>query len=457
MNHKIFEFKKYLLLAGDIIILFMSLYLALTLRYGQLPDAKLWQAHFWPFSFIFAVWLLIFYISSLYDLTLATNNAKFHALTAQSLLINFLLGAAFFYLNPQINIAPKTNLLLIVAVTAVLFTCWRYVYNIILESYLPKNNVAIIGINEQARELIQRFHDYPHLGFNIVCIIYDQDIDEKGFYNIPIYKNIQDLKQIFKEKKISLAILAEDLQRSKDIRTQLFSTLALGINFMSVYHFYEKIMNKVPAKSLNQMWFLENINENSKLWYDKFKRTYDVFLAIFIFLISVIFWPLIALIIKMESDGPVFYRQNRLGKNNIIIKLYKFRTMHEEGNTRRPTVANDARVTSFGRLLRKTRVDELPQIINIIKGEMSFIGPRPERPEIAEQLQQIIPFYNERTLILPGVTGWDQICGEYHSPSIEDTIKKLQYDLFYIKNRSIFLDLIVMLRTIKTILTGNGV
>jgi len=131
--------------------------------------------------------------------------------------------------------------------------------------------------------------------------------------------------------------------------------------------------------------------------------------------------------------------------------------MAEEGNTRRPTVPNDPRITSFGKLLRKTRLDELPQVLNIIKGEMSIIGPRPERPEIAQQLQREIPFYNERTLLLPGVTGWDQVCGEYHSPSKEDTLKKLQYDLYYIKNRSLFLDLLILLKTIRTVLVRKGV
>jgi FlaA1/EpsC-like NDP-sugar epimerase len=180
MNNKKLQLKKYLLLGGDIVILYLSLYLALSLRYGQLPSPELWHAHLWPFTAIFIVWIIIFYISNLYDLTLATNNAKFYALTAQALVVNFLLGAAFFYLNPQIGIAPKTNLLLTIAATAFLFICWRQMYNILLKSYLPKNNIAIIGVNEQALELIRHFHEYPHLGFTIACIIDDQKFHEKG-------------------------------------------------------------------------------------------------------------------------------------------------------------------------------------------------------------------------------------------------------------------------------------
>jgi exopolysaccharide biosynthesis polyprenyl glycosylphosphotransferase len=457
MNNATFRLKKYVLFAGDIVILYLSLYATLALRYGEWPSELLWGQHLWPFTVIFVVWLLIFYITNLYDLTLAANNARFFAATAQALIINFLLGAAFFYLNPQVQIAPKTNLLLDIVITALLFILWRQAYNLFLKSFLPKNNLAFIGCNEQALELIRRFHNYPHLGFRVACVMTDQDIPERGLYDAALYKNVADLKKIFAEKNISLVILADDLRNSQEVRAQLFNTLHLGINFMSISHFYEKIMGKVPVSSLNHMWFLENLNEGGKLWYDKFKRVSDIFFALLLFLITLPFWPVIGLIIIFESRGPVFYLQNRLGKNNRVIRLCKFRTMVEEGNTRHPTVANDSRVTRFGKFLRKTRVDELPQVINIVKGDMSFIGPRPERPEIAANLQREIPFYNERMLILPGATGWDQICGEYHSPSVEDTVKKLQYDLYYIKNRSIFLDAVIVLKTVRTVLGRGGV
>jgi lipopolysaccharide/colanic/teichoic acid biosynthesis glycosyltransferase len=131
--------------------------------------------------------------------------------------------------------------------------------------------------------------------------------------------------------------------------------------------------------------------------------------------------------------------------------------MSEDGNDRTPTIANDKRVTKFGKLLRKTRVDELPQVLNILKSEMSFVGPRPERPDIAEQLEKQVPYYHQRLLTKPGVTGWDQISGEYHSPSVEDSLKKLQYDLFYIKNRSIYLDVSILLKTITTIVSRGGI
>jgi lipopolysaccharide/colanic/teichoic acid biosynthesis glycosyltransferase len=162
------------------------------------------------------------------------------------------------------------------------------------------------------------------------------------------------------------------------------------------------------------------------------------------------------IIVKLESKGPIFFLSKRTGKNNKVFNLFKFRTMREEGNDRKMTAVNDPRITRFGKFMRKTRIDEIPQVINILKGDLSFVGPRPERPEFVAKLEEAIPFYKERLLVKPGATGW-AVVNEYHSPSIEDSIKKLQFDLFYIKNRSIYLDLTIILKTIATILGKKGV
>jgi len=231
----------------------------------------------------------------------------------------------------------------------------------------------------------------------------------------------------------------------------------LKISFISLPHLYENITGKIPIETISQMWFLDNLSEGNKSAFDAFKRFYDVVLACLIFLVTFILWPIIAIVIKLESKGPAFFIQIRGGKNNQPFKLYKFRTMREEGNDRTLTKATDNRITGFGNFLRKSRIDEIPQVINIIKGEMSFVGPRPERPRYIEKLEKAIPFYAERTLVKPGLTGWDQVSGEYHSPSLDDSIKKLQYDLYYIKNRSIYMDLSIILKTIATVISRQGV
>ncbi|MEI7620370.1 MAG: sugar transferase, partial [Candidatus Falkowbacteria bacterium] len=243
---------------------------------------------------------------------------------------------------------------------------------------------------------------------------------------------------------------------SPDLKRRLFNCLPLGISYTTLPNFYEKITGRVPLEIIGQSWFLENLDLADKKIFEFIKRSFDLLLAIILLIVSGIFWPFIVLAIKFSSPGPVFFSQYRMGKNNIPFKMYKFRTMRTDNNNYALTVENDKRITGVGKVMRKTRLDEIPQLINIIKGEMSFIGPRPERPEFIAELKENIPFFDIRTLVKPGISGWDQISGEYHSASIADTVKKLQHDLFYIKNRSLFLDITIILKTIKTIVAHEG-
>jgi len=454
MNIKL---KKFILLAGDIAVLYFSLYLTLTIRYWAKPTAQLWENHFWPFTIIFVAWILIFYIAKLYDLHLAVNNTMFFQMTARSLIIAGLLSAAFFYLTPQITIAPKRNLIIYIIIFAVLFFLWRQFFNWSLKSYLPKNNIAIIGLNEQVKELIGELKQKPHLGYNITFAIDDKNSGLKEINGLPIIKGVANLKEIISEKKVTTIVLTSDPHQSYELRKALFDCLPLKINYINLSDFYETITGKIPVEAIGQMWFLENLSEGSKLWFNPIKRIYDFILALFILLITLPFWPLVSLIIKLESQGPIFFKQTRAGQNGKLFIIFKFRTMRIANNDYTPTKDKDERVTKFGSILRTTRIDEIPQILNILRGEISFVGPRPERPELIENLENKIPFYKERMLIKPGVTGWDQVSGEYHSPSYEDTLKKLQYDLFYIKNRSIYLDLSIILKTIAAILSRKGI
>jgi len=444
------DLKKLILLGGDISVLYFSLYLTLIIRYWGEYSEKVWSSHFWPFTAIFIFWIIIFYIANLYNLNLAVNNAKFYRLGARSLVIAGLAAVAFFYLTPQIGIAPKTNLFIFIIIFAALFYLWRNFYNWSLKSYLPKANIGIVGYNNLAAEIAHEFENKPHLGYNLSFIVDDAN------QNLPGVKPIAELEALIKNNKLNTIILSHDPHQSENLRTALFNCLSYQINYVSLPNFYETITGKIPLDSVNQMWFLENLNENGKIWSDRAKFVYDFILALLIAAITLPFWIIIAVVVKLESSGPVFFVMERMGKNNKIFKLIKFRTMKEEGNDRSPTRAGDARITGFGRFLRKTRIDELPQMINILKHEMSFVGPRPERPELAANLEKLIPFYAQRTLVKPGLTGSDQISGEYHSPSREDSLKKLQYDLFYIKNRSIYLDLSIILKTVATVISRGG-
>jgi lipopolysaccharide/colanic/teichoic acid biosynthesis glycosyltransferase len=201
---------------------------------------------------------------------------------------------------------------------------------------------------------------------------------------------------------------------------------------------------------------LRSIDIKTKKIYQIVKQVADVAAALILLCITLPFWPLIMLLIKIESSGPVFFMQTRIGYLGKPFTIIKFRTMTTVRNDYVPTTQNDARVTNIGSFLRKTRIDEIPQFINILKSDMSFVGPRPERPELITSLEREIPFYRQRLLVKPGVSGWDQVSGEYHSPSKEDTYKKLQYDLYYIKNMSPFLDISIFFKTVLTVFQRTG-
>jgi exopolysaccharide biosynthesis polyprenyl glycosylphosphotransferase len=397
---------------------------------------------------------LVFYISDLYNLRLAVNNAEFFNLLWKNFLISASLSIIFFYLAPAAGPTPKTNLAVFIIVFAALFIVWRQLFNLALKSYLPKNNLAIIGQNNLTGEIIAELKQRPQLGFNISFIL-DEKKSADEINGVPIYGRLQDLQELIAKRKINNVILASSPD-SDELRALLFACLPLKITFIKIVDFYESIAGKIPLDIINKMWFLENLNEGNKSGFDLFKRTADLILALLIFITTLLFWPIIGLIIKLESRGPVFIAQRRVGERGKNFQIIKFRTMKTENNDQAPTQNNDRRVTGFGSFLRKSRLDEIPQVINIIKGEMSFVGPRPERPELIAELEKQIPFYRERMLVKPGVTGADQISGEYHSPSYEDTMKKLQYDLFYIKNRSIYLDLSIILKTVATMLSRAG-
>jgi len=437
--------KKFILFIGDILFLYIALALTLIIRYRSF-DLMTFQNHFFSFTIIFFVWLIIFYIHNLYELNIAKNNTAFYSALFRALLINTALAIAFFYFIPQffqIGISPKTNLFLTVLIFVVLFWLWRNLFNKIAGSHALNINTAVIGYNPQAIELAKEIKKNPQLGYKLKLILKNEDL--------------KNLKDILVKEKISMAIIAPEVYKSIDVIQNLFECLRHKIDFTNLSTFYEKFTQKVPISTINQIWFLENISQNRKGLYDFSKRIFDFFAALVLFTISLPFWPIIALIVKLESPGSIFYKQIRIGQQGKPFNVMKFRTMVKDAEKDGPQMAqeNDSRVTKFGKFMRKTRIDELPQLWNIIKGEMSFVGPRAERPEFHQELKRQIPFYQERYLIKPGLSGWAQINYGYSS-SIEDNFEKIQYDLYYVKNRSFPLDLGIILKTINTILRGGG-
>ena len=443
--------KRFLLFLGDIAVLYLALFLTLLIRYGKDFDNKL-DVHILPFSFIFIVWIFVFYITNLYELGFSKNNLEFFSTFLYSMAANSAISIAFFYLIPFLGITPKTNFFIFVVLIIILGSSWRYGFNKLIAQSGHKNNTLIIGASPQSQDLYDFLLANPQLGYGALGII---DIEDGRVLGI--------LGNLIKQKNVSTLILNPSVYKIPQIIDAFYRLLGLKINFYNLSDFYERVTGKVPLGAIDQAWFLGNLSEGSKRGYEAGKRIFDLIFSFAFGIISLIFYPFIILAIKLNSAGPVFIRQRRVGKFGKGFTMIKFRTMvanAPDGSAEKETGAvwaleKDPRITRTGRFLRKTRLDELPQLWNILRGEMSFVGPRAERPEFNENLQDKVPFYKERYLIKPGLSGWAQIKYGYVS-SIQDNIERVQHDLYYIKNRSFLLDLGIVLKTITIVLRKEG-
>lgn len=450
MPNFIIKTKKLLLLLGDIIILYLSLFITLILRYGPNSAIEQWDSNLAPFTIAFVLWLLVFFIVDLYDLKTNFGNFNFINLLIKSFIINGISSVIIFYfLSPLFNsIKPQRILIIELIVAFILIWAWRKLFLGMMASSKTLNNVLIIGQSPLIEPLQKEISNKSQLGYKLFI-----------FENIPA-----DLKESCLEKRVNILVVSKEIRNNIEFSKKMFDCLPLGIDVYNLNGFYEKITNKIPVEYIDHAWFLENLSENSKSITDGITRVFDVLFSLFGLAVSSPLWPIIILGIKINSRGPIFIKQKRVGKNGRIFPFKKFRSMianapdgSAEGASG-PVWAstNDKRVTKFGRILRKTRLDELPQLTNILKGEMSFVGPRPERPEFTEILTREIPFYEGRFLVKPGLTGWAQLKGPSYGGSKEESLEKLKYDLYYIKHRSFTLDVSIILKTLRLVVGGKG-
>jgi len=451
MNDTSIQFKKAILFFGDVIILYLSLIITLYLRYWPSHTMGDWQQHLLPFSIIYAIWLVVFHITGLYELDSAKNTLLFYSALLKAIVINAAIAVLFFYLFPSFGISPKTNLAMDLAIVTILIYLWRQAFNRLIKSPGLLNNVLIIGYNKEADQIIRYIKDNPQLGYRIKKMITEKET-----------RLVSDLVETVVKEKIQTIVTIADPRQDGVLIKNLYHCLPLKVNLFDLPKFYEILMDKIPVSVIEEVWFLENLMSSQKSIYDAAKRGFDIIFALLLGIIAIILFPLIAIAIKLNSLGPIFYRQKRVGQDNRIFEIIKFRSMIQgaEKNGAQWAAKNklDPRITRVGNALRKTRLDELPQLLNVLRGEMAFVGPRPERPEFVfgTTMQKEVPFYQVRHLVKPGLTGWAQINYEYGA-SYADTLQKLQYDFYYLKNRSFLLDLSILLKTIKIILSRKGV
>ena len=334
---------------------------------------------------------------------------------------------------------------------------YRYIYHRILRRRMFVQDLVLIGTGELASEIAKEIEGRHNSVYRIIAFVGDGN----PVYNpnhVPVFKELENVENISPLTAIQKIIVAPDDKRgSTPIRTLLKCKLAGTIVEQGVT-FYERITGKIMVEKVDPSWivFSDGFTVISR-WRYLLKRLVDVVLSGGLLLLSAPVMLVSAIIIKLESPGPIFYLQQRVGEGNVPFMVIKFRSMGQDAEKDGAVWAqkNDSRVTRFGGFIRKVRIDELPQLWNVLKGEMSLVGPRPERQVFVEQLVEEIPYYGIRHVVKPGVTGWAQVSYPYGA-SKQDALRKLEYDLFYIKNNSITLDLLVIFYTVKTVLFGKG-
>ena len=435
-----------LLILSDIFILYSALGLTLFIRYAIIEqDSPTFISsiplHIIPFTIIFFFWLIIFWTAGLYDLTKLRNEELFYKNLIITFGINAAISIAFFYFIPYFIITPKINLFIDLALTLTILYFWRQYFNR-WASKAFKIGVVFLGANNETVELKEFLSSNPQLGFRVDGILAPD--------------NFSELENLWQTKKFSLIVSAEKFDHSKKLAGLLFQYFKKGVVVSDLDKFYENITNRVPISIIQDVWFLQNISEIERGFYETVKRIFDIILGIIFAAATIVIFPIVALGIKIFDPGPIFYRQSRIGKNDKIFTLIKFRSLPINKNNNQMRKPHGEEITSFGKFLRKSHWDELPQVWNILKNEMSFIGPRPEKPEFVEKLSDEIPFYEMRNLIKPGIAGWAQLHNPNAGPSFKETMEKLQYDLYYVKNRSVFLDLSIILKTLRILLSGDG-
>jgi len=440
------QLKVSLLVLSDILIFYIAIGFTLLVRYIVIErDSSMLlnsiPLHLIPFSIIFALWLVVFWAAGLYDLSKLKNEELFYKNLIITFGVNAAIAVSFFYFIPYFIITPKINLFIDLALTVAILYFWRQYFNRWAGKAL-KIGIVFLGASPEIMELKEFLSDNPQLGYQTAGILAPD--------------NAAELENLWQSKKFSLIVSAEQFDRSKKLSYLLFRYFKKGVAISDLDKFYETTTNRVPISIIQEAWFLENIGQSARGFYETTKRIFDIVGSVVIGAVALFLLPFVVLAIEISYPGAVFYRQQRVGKNGQIFTLIKFRSLISGASGREIENHYEEKSTAIGKFLRKTHLDELPQVWNILLGQMSFIGPRPEKPELVKNLSEDIPFYEMRFLIKPGIAGWAQLHNPNAGPTFKETLEKLQYDLYYVKNRSIFLDFSIILKTTRILLSGAG-
>jgi len=456
------------LIIVDVLLALTALYSAAVVRLGYREVAnKLPEVSTFITSVIFVIAILFAsHLMDTYDFDRNTRKREIFINTILGAATSFFLLSIVFYIDPGFMLGR--GILLISIAFFVLFQYGWHVVFYLVGRHAPRfyRRVLVLGTGPLASQ-VGEFCSSHNRNFTLTgyapCDGNRATERENQNENIVvshdlIVENADGLVAAALKAQANIIVVALSERRGVFPLRDVLRCKLNGIEVMDAPSFYELVHGKLMLEHITPSWIIFSSGFRRTIYIDLFKRYIDILLSLTGLALTLPFFPIIALAIKLDSPGPVFFRQTRVGNKEKMFKLYKFRTMSQNAEEKSGAIwaaKNDPRVTRLGSYFRKSRIDEIPQLYNVLRGDMSFVGPRPERPEFVDKLNQVIPYYSTRHFIKPGLTGWAQVRYPYGA-SVEDAIEKLRYDLFYIKNLSAFLDTLIFFETIKVVLFGRG-
>ncbi len=455
INNTYYPLRKIVFFVGEGLLIFASLLVVDRFMMGAglfYLDLAQYSVRAFLVTLIFQLCLYFF---DQYDLVSDLSLPNTFTRMTQAFGVGCILLGVVYYSIPYMIISTRVFWLgyLVICLSVL---CWRGVYYLILRKRLFVQNVLMVGTGTLASDIAREIEGVQDSVYKITGFVGNE---EPSFnpHGAPVEPCIDAYEEFIKGFAVERIIVAIEDRRGATPVSELLKCKMMGIPIEQGVTFYERIAGKILVKNVAPSWIIFSDGFSRSRWAYYVKRLMDLFFSSIILLLALPVMVITAVIIKLESSGPVFYHQERVGEKNKSFHLTKFRSMRQDAEKNGAVWAkeNDDRVTRVGAFIRRTRIDELPQLWNVLKGEMSLVGPRPERQVFVEELAKKIPFYSIRHELKPGVTGWAQVCYPYGASEF-DALKKLEYDLYYMKNLSIALDLLVIFKTVKTVLFKKG-
>jgi sugar transferase (PEP-CTERM system associated) len=446
----------YLLLFGDIINALAALMIACLFRFGfEEGFFELFSLPLPTVVIFICVVLFSSYFCELYTQERLLSRIELIVRTAAVLFLSFFILTAIFYMIPSLVLGRG-----LLAISLLLFGVLQFLLNVLLQMsrnfHLLAKRVLILGVGPLADSIEKIInsgrHNYTFAGFinpmSELALVGDGHV----------VGTIDHLSEAIKRERAQKLVVSLTERRGIMPVGDIMTCKLAGLDVVDAVSFYEQMTGKLLIENIQPSWFIFSNGFRVTSFMRAQKRVFDVFFSVIGLILAAPLFPLVALLVKLDSPGSAFFSQSRVGEKEVLFKVYKFRTMTQDAEKGTGAVwakENDPRVTRIGHFLRKSRLDEIPQLFNVLKGDMSFVGPRPERPEFVEQLKEEIPYYSKRHFLKPGLTGWAQVKYSYGA-SAEDALEKLRYDLYYIKNYTLLLDFQILLETIKVVLFSRG-